>query len=76
MYLKFVKVDCHVPRIVASLTFSINVSFVSVASITTSVRLQNSFGRRRISPQGFVPPTRLESLRPNLSICLRTESIL
>ena len=32
--------------------------------------------RRRISPQGFVPPTRLESLRPNLSICLRTESML
>ena len=39
---------------VATLIFSIKVSTVSSARITTSERLQNPLGRNIISPQGFV----------------------
>ena len=54
-YGNFVYVLWMVPRIVASSTLVLSVSTVSVARTTTSVRLQNWYGRRMISLHGFVP---------------------
>ena len=63
-YLKSVKVDWNVPSIVAALTLA-NKSFsLSVARITTSVRLQNWYGRKIISEQGLVPKSHSTSLLP------------
>ena len=42
-YLKLVSVDWNVPKIVALITLSFNVSKVSFGRITTSDKLQNSF---------------------------------
>ena len=54
-YLKLVSVDWKVPKIVALITFSFNVSKVSFGRITTSDKLQNSSDLKIISLQGLVP---------------------
>ena len=54
-YLKSVRVAWYVPRIVARRTLFFNSSNVSSDLTITSVKLQNWFGRRIISQQGFVP---------------------
>ena len=58
-YWKSVKVDWIVPRIVAIRTFSESVTYESVGRTTTSVRLQNWYGRRIISAHtvGIYKPT-------------------
>ena len=54
-YLKFVSVDCHVPKIDASLIFLWRLFASSEDLTTTSERLQNSLSRKIISEHGFVP---------------------
>ena len=61
-YLKLVRVDWNVPRIVASLTFWRSDLAVSHLRITTSERLQNSLLLRMISEQGLVPKSSLGCL--------------
>ena len=75
-YLKFVRVDCIVPSIVASLTFSSSVSLVSLSRTTTSDRLQNSLSLRIISEQGFVPKLWSAFLLPFFAASFCAESRL
>ena len=65
-----VKVDCTVPRIVASLTLRLRLSRSSLSRTTTSVRLQNWYGRRIISEHGLVPHSCPVSRLPFFSTCL------
>src|SRR3989344_2514863 len=51
-YGKCVSVDWYVPRIVATRAFLSNVSFVSLLRAMISVRLQNCFDFKIISPPG------------------------
>ena len=66
-YLKLVRVDCHVPSIVASSTFFSKEVGVSSLLTTASVKLQNSRGLRIISEHGLVPKSSLSSLLSPLS---------
>ena len=76
MYLKLIKVDCHVPNIVANFTFSFNVSSVSSSRITTSDKLQNSRDLRIISEQGFVPKSYSGSRLPLFPACSFAAALL
>lgn len=57
--------DCQVPMIAATSTFSIRVSSVSSFDTTASDKLQNSFDFNMISEQGFVPKSYSTSRLPS-----------
>ena len=63
-YGKLVKVDCQVPKIVAIRTLRLRSSTVSSPRTIISDKLQNWYGRKIISLQGFVPNSYVESRLP------------
>ena len=75
-YLKSVRVDCRVPRMVASLTLSLRDSSVSFSRTTISDKLQNWYGRKTISLQGFVPHMCPVSRLPLRATCFSAASRL